>query len=116
MATNIDQKTIGGQSPIIFGNDNKVEYGNKVKLANEVNTMLQVINLIPEIARERGVTPDLIDYPKDFFKKIEERFAEYKDTLKSRFGNLHVLYRSSYDEAKNNSGIVEFAYEELCSY
>jgi hypothetical protein len=116
MTTNIDQKTTGSQSPIILGDNNEIQYGNKTKLANEVNTMLQVINLIPEVARERGVSSDTIEYPKDFLKKIEDRFSDYKLPLKARFGNLDVLYRSSYEEARKNSGIDEFSLEEMCSY
>lgn len=111
----VRQVSKGDQSPIINGDYNSVRFGGK-KLGNEVTTMLNVITIIPQIAKARGIASDSIQYPKDFLKKIEERFLEHKEEIKVRFRDLHILYRESYDDAKRNAGIDEFDFEEMCSY
>ncbi|MCK9186790.1 hypothetical protein M0P48_05155 [Candidatus Gracilibacteria bacterium] len=116
MLNSVKQSSDGNNSPNIIGDDNTLHFGTKDKLTNEVDTMLNVITLIPEIAREQGVSADQVDHPKDFLTKIEVRFELYTTQLKEKFKELHLLYKNSYDEAKRNSGIDEFGFEEMCNY
>lgn len=116
MSDSIKQSSSGDYSPIINGDGNILEFGQKDKLTNEVVTMLNVITLIPEIAREQGISTDEVQHPKDFITKINNRFSSHADQLKSKFSELHLLYKNSYDEAKRNSGIDEFGFEEMCNY
>lgn len=116
MLNSTTQKTSGDQSPNINGDGNTLNFGTKDKLANEVTTMLNVITLIPEVAREQGISMDDEEHPKDFIKKISERFSTFEIQLKSKFTELHVLYKNSYEEAKRSSGVDEFGFEEMCSY
>ncbi len=116
MLSTTTQETSGDQSPNVIGNSNIFNFATKDKLANEVATMLNVITLIPEVAREQGVTTDEVQHPKDLVKKIKERFSSYDIQLKSKFAELHVLYGNSYGEAKRNSGDNEFGFEEMHSY
>ncbi len=116
MLDSSSQKSKGNYSPNVIGDDNVFNFGTKDKLTNEVDTMLAVISLIPEVAREQGITSDEVDHPKDFIKKITERFASHEAQLKLKYTELHLLYKSSYEEAKRNSGIDEFGFEEMCSY
>ena len=116
MLNSTQQSSKGDYSPNINGDGNILEFGSKDKLTNEVDTMLNVITLIPEIAREQGISVDEIEHPKDFMEKINNRFSSYSGQLKSKFTELHVLYKNSYDEAKRSSGVDEFGLEEMCSY
>ncbi len=116
MLNSANQRSDGNNSPNIIGYDNTLHFGTKDKLTNEVDTMLNVITLIPEVAREQGVSADQVEHPKDFILKINERFESYTSQLKKKFKELHLLYKNSYDEAKRNSGIDEFDFEEMCSY
>lgn len=119
MSDKIQQSSSGDYSPVVAGDNNRLNFNieNKSRLANEVRTMLLVISQIPEVARKRGVTSsDSPDYFKDFIKKIEIRFAPYKDRLTSRFTELDIQYRGSYDEARRNSEIDEFQFDEMCGY
>lgn len=110
------QTSQGNYSPNVNGDGNVLEFGTKDKLTNEVETMLNVITLIPEVAREQGITVDQVEHPKNFIEKINNRFSLYSDKLKTKFTELHLLYKNSYDEAKRNAGIDEFGFEEMCSY
>lgn len=116
MLNSAKQSSDGNNSPNIIGDDNTLHFGTKDKLTNEVDTMLNVITLIPEIAREQGISADQIEHPKDFLTKINKRFESYTDQLKKKFTELHLLYKNSYDEAKRNAGVDEFGFEEMCSY
>lgn len=110
------QSSSGNNSPIINGDNNTLDFGTKETLTNEVVTMLNVITSIPEIARELGISLNEIESPKNFTTKIDNRFAPYSTQLKSKFTELHILYRNSYEEAKRNSDIDEFGLEEMCNY
>lgn len=110
------QSSQGDYSPNVDGDNNLLIFGVKDRLANEVDTMLNVITLIPEIAREYEIFSDESEHPKDFTKKIDERFAPYANELKEKFIDLHLLYKNSYDEARRNSDVDEFGFEEMCSY
>ncbi len=116
MLKSTKQSSNGNFSPNINGDGNTLEFGTKDKLTNEVETMLNVITLIPEVAREQGVSIDVTEHPKNFIEKINNRFSEYSSELKNKFTELHLLYQNSYDEAKRNAGIDEFGFEEMCSY
>lgn len=116
MLNSSKQSSSGDYSPNVSGDNNTLEFGTKDKLANEVETMLNVITLIPEVAREQGVSTDHIEHPKDFLMKINKRFESFAEKLKLKFTELHLLYKNSYDEAKRNSGIDEFGFEEMCNY
>lgn len=116
MLNSTQQTSNGNYSPNINGDGNVLDFGTKDKLTNEVETMLNVITLIPEIAREQGVTIDDVKHPKNFVEKIDNRFSAYSDKLKTKFTELHLLYNNSYDGAERNAGIDEFGFEEMCSY
>jgi len=110
------QTSNGSFSPNVNGDGNVFVFGLKDKLTNEVETMLNVITLIPEVAREQGISIDEIEHPKDLIEKINNRFYLYSDKLQSKFTELHLRYKNSYDQAKRNSDVDEFGWEEMCSY
>lgn len=116
MLDSTSQKSEGNFSPNVMGDGNLLLFPQKDKLSNEVETMLAVIACIPEVARDQHITLDAVEHPKDFTKKIQERFAPHEFRLKQKFTELHLLYKNSYDEAKKNSGVDEFGFDEMCNY
>lgn len=106
------QSSSGNQSPVIRGDNTSVLYGVRKRLGNEAQTMLRIVSLIPKVASDQGVTNEEVSYSRDVQKKIDERFASFKDQLRAQLKNLQVLYGDVYDEAKANSGLDEFQIKE----
>lgn len=117
MSDKASQESFGDYSPNVNGSNNTLTFDASLKInpAQEVKTMLAVIGLIPVVARAKLSADEIsFDYgTKDLKEKFDVRFKEYAPQLKGRIADLSLLYRSSYDEAKNASDIGEFDYEEL---
>ena len=90
MSERVVQTSDGSQSPNIAGDGNQVLFNAKKRLANEAQTLLLIVSLIPEVARKRGISDEPMDYSKDVKKKVEERFHEYQQELKTHLADLEI--------------------------
>lgn len=70
--------------------------------SNEINTIINIINMLSNESIDEEIDDDKIPNPSH---KINERFKEYKDYLNDMFIELSILYASSYNKVQINLNV-----------
>lgn len=107
--------SVKGDGNFTAGGNLQITQEMKLTVGNEIITMLEVVNLIPEVAKSKlknGVRKEYDVASKDADYKMNVRFKKHADNLKRTYVELRLLYRGAYEEAKRVTDIDEFDFDE----